>query len=256
MQSTTLRGSFFTYNVNRCRMLLFVVSLLSNPSLLSAEFSSTSLKPHPCQIPNFTWQASDIISRTPDISAWQQCQKICRESPNCSSITLTLPTFPIFPNFCVAFTTTSNTSSKLVDSSINSPIKRNNQDTSQSFLSFYSRPSLPCSSCVSGSHLIFVGFHFFHTRKNLTPQSQAKEQNFRSSKSLSTYYFCFYLSQFLATFSSAFQGKTTNIRRDQALLFAFAQLQENAWQAVLTRLLSRKNLFLHFENPANACVES
>ena len=173
----TLAGSFLTYNVNRCRMLLFVVSLLSNPSLLSAEFSSTSLKPHPCQIPNFTWQASDIISRTPDISAWKQCQKICRETPNCSSITLTLSTFPIFPNFCVAFTTTSNTSSKLVDSSINSPIKRNNQDTSQSFLSFYSRPSLPCSSCVSGSHLTFVGFHFFSLGRTSNHKVKQKNKN-------------------------------------------------------------------------------
>ena len=217
-------------------MLLFVVSLLSNPSLLSAEFSSTSLKPDPCQIPNFTWQASDIISRTPDISAWQQCQKICRESPNCSSITLTLPTFPIFPNFCVAFTTTSNTSSKLANLSITSPLKRNNQDTSQSLLSSYSRPSLPCSSCVSGSRLIFVGFHFFALGR--TWNHKVKQKN----KTLDR--------------PGAFQGKTTNIRRDQALLFVSAQLQEDARQAVLKRLLSRKNLFLHFENPANACVES
>ena len=218
-------------------MLLFVVSLLSDLSLLSAEFSSTSLKPDPCQIPNFTWQASDIISRTPDISTWQQCQKICRESPNCSSITLTLPTFPIFPNFCVAFTTTSNTSSKLANLSITSPLKRNNQeDTSQSLLSSYSRPSLPCSSCVSGSHLIFVGFHFFTRGRTLNHKVKQKNKTLDRP--------------------SAFQGKATNIRRDQALLFVSAHLQEDAWQAVLKRLLSRKDLFLHFENPANACLES
>ena len=159
------------------------------------------------------------------------------ESPNCSSITLTLPTFPIFPNFCVAFTTTSNTSSKLANLSITSPLKRNNQeDTSQSLLSSYSRPSLPCLSCVSGSLLIFVGFNFFTRGRTLNHKVKQKNKTLDRP--------------------SAFQGKTTNIRHDQALLFVSAHLQEDAWQAVLKRLPSRKDLFLHFENPANACLES